>query len=280
MLIALPPCPTRLPRPSGWKWNACAARHARDDLGARLQRVHPRLERGAELFQFRPVDLAKAALGKFGRAAKGAVPGIGADQRRADQRTADAVGHQIVAQRFGQAAHRELAGGIDPRLRAGQVGSHAGDVDHVTPPAGRFQPGQESDQAVRHTAEIDPHDPVIVGMAGLGRIAEHADPGVVAQHVHLAELRRDLFRRRRPAVAVQHVEPDPQRFLAALLGKPVRGLGAVVLVAIGQRQAHPRVAERLGDPKPQSGNPATDEGHPARPFAHLLFPSRQTLPFC
>ena len=80
--------------------------------------------------------------------------------------------------------------------------------------------GQEADEAVDHAAEIDPHDPVVIVVARLVGRAEHADAGVVDQHVDLAEMRLDLVGHFGEARAVGDVELAVERLLVALAVEP------------------------------------------------------------
>src|SRR5688572_4083212 len=60
--------------------------HPVEDFGADLVRIHPFLERGAELLELGALDLGKAALADTLGPLERAGPGVGAGQRRAAQR--------------------------------------------------------------------------------------------------------------------------------------------------------------------------------------------------
>ena len=63
------------------------------------------------------------------------------------------------------------------------------DVDDMSALPLRLDLGHERHETVDDAAEIDAHDPVVVGIARFVGRAEHADAGVVDQHLDVAERR-------------------------------------------------------------------------------------------
>jgi hypothetical protein len=82
-------------------------------------------------------------------------------------------------------------------------------------------------------------------MARLVGIAEHADTGVVDQHVHRAEVPFHGLGRFGEAGAVGYIQRHEQRLFPPFIGKPARGQFAMGLVAIAERQPQAGIAERL-----------------------------------
>ena len=168
---------------------------------------------------------------------------------------------EIVAQALGEAADRELAGGVDARLRTGAERSHRGDVDDMAALAVRLHPRQHGDQSVDDAAKVDPHDPVVVGMAGLVSRPEHRNAGVVDEDMDGP----GRFGHVRPAGAVGDVQLEEQRRRPAALRKPGFRRGAIGLVAVGQHQIHPGVAEGAGDAETDPRHTACDQRAAALP---------------
>jgi hypothetical protein len=80
----------------------------------------------------------------------------------------------------------------------------------------RLDPRDERHETVDDTAEIDAHDPVVVGVTRFVGRTEHADAGIVDENVNGADLLRDLC----PARAVGHIERHEARQRATVLRKP------------------------------------------------------------
>jgi len=145
----------------------------------------------------------------------------------------------------------------------------------VAPRARLLELGQEGDQAVDHPAVVDAHDPVEIGVAGLVGGAEHADAGVIDQHIDLAEVGLDRVGGAGEGGAVGDVELDEQRRLAAVVGEPLGGPRPLILAAIGDGDAHAGVAERPGDAEADARGPAGDEGDLAGPVHGASFSTIQ-----
>jgi hypothetical protein len=90
----------------------------------------------------------------------------------------------------------------------------------------------EADQSIDDAAEVDAHDPVVIGVGGLVRGTEHADAGVVHQHVNLAKTLLHVFRRRRESRPVSDIERYEDRWFISLLHKPLPRLIAVCRITV------------------------------------------------
>jgi hypothetical protein len=173
--------------------------------------------------------------------------------------TGEPGGLELVAQRFGKAAHRELAGAIRRLPGRRDDAEDAGDVHQLRRRLGRQQ-GQEGARQPHRGAEVHGHQRVeVLGLDVLEAPAER-DAGVVDEH-------------RQPPVGGPHgggkvgggrVVGEVQRMRAGL--DPVRahprggGLEAAG-VDVHQRQTAAAPGQRVGQRRTDAAGGAGDQCH-------------------
>ena len=186
------------------------------------------------------------------------------DEAGADHRHADPVRQQAPAERIRQTVHGELRSRIDPRPGAGDERGHRRGVDDMTAVAVRLDPGDERHDAVDDAAEVDAEHPVPVLVRRVGDVVEEVDPGVVAEHVHVAERPLRLVRRACECLPVGHVQPDRED-VGAECG---RRLLEVVSPYIGDRDLHAGGDECPGQAEADPAPASRDEGDLAFDVPH------------
>jgi hypothetical protein len=161
------------------------------------------------------------------------------------------VGH-LLGERLGEAADGELRGVVCGLVRERDESGDARDVDEVAI-AGSDQVRQERFAAVQDPPEVDAHQPLPVLPAGVEKVRDHVDAGVIDDEVDLPEVGGDFMSVGLHRVALRDVERVAVRFDAELLARG-RGLLSVGGVDVGDGElgaaAGELERERPADPRP------------------------------
>ena len=149
---------------------------------------------------------------------------------------ADPGPRQLVAQGFGEAAHRELAGGVGGLARRGDDAEDAGQVDDARVTAA-VEHRQEGAGHAHHAEEVDGDQPVEILLIDLLEGAAERDARVVDEKIEAAVLAPDRRRQRHDGIAVADVEPVPCQAQARPAGQ-LRGVDQVGLVDVDEGEMH------------------------------------------
>ncbi|MNL08642.1 hypothetical protein D3C87_1293700 [compost metagenome] len=119
---------------------------------------------------------------------------VGAEEPGFDNRRMDAQRRQLLVQRFGNALHRKLGGTVDAPAHVGLITANRRDVDDVTATlATHVRQYRAGD--VEHAEHVGGKQALGFAGAGLFHRAQHAETGIVDQHVNPAKT-LDAFRDR------------------------------------------------------------------------------------
>jgi hypothetical protein len=158
------------------------------------------------------------------------------DQARVDSGDVDRAAEQILAQRIGEAAHRELGGHVHGRVLVRLPAGDRAEVDDVPTVAQMRQ--AEAGHAHQPVHVGLEHDLFVLFSARVERLAAEAEPRVVDKDVEPAELPHGLLDEALAAGRVGHVElkrdlrleciraPGAAGHPCACLGQRTRNRGA------------------------------------------------------
>ena len=181
------------------------------------------------------------------------------DAARMDHGDADLAAFQFVPKRIGEAAHRELAGGIGGLARRGHDAVDARQVDDARL-VGLAQQRQEGARQAHHGMEVDLHEPVEIVLGHLLEAAAQGHAGVVDQQVDAAVDHADGGGQGAHRGAVGDVDLVQAGAHAQCARFPGGGIGrGGVDVAQGQVAGAARQRQRDGAADAAAG--AGDHGH-------------------
>ncbi len=170
---------------------------------------------------------------------------------------ADGGAGQLVAQRLGESAHRELACRIRHLFGRRHDAEDARDVHEARVVAGAEQREKGAGHA-HHAPEIDAEEPFEVVFGDLLEGAPQRDAGVVHEHVHLRVRGAHGIRERRHRRTIGHVEL--MRGNAECRGQQPHRLRETARVDVGERQVTATPGERHGNAAADTASRPGDHG--------------------